>query len=217
MEDDSPIDMPESQKLVINASKPKVPRKDEKKILQIGSTSIIPLKGSAGEKFVLNTEDDASDRDEAEASDDDMMDEEDELLTRMGKITSGPPTARPVIQLKAKEASPDPADSESKEKPEQEKKGIKDEKTKAEESELDEDDDLKDGALKLEESDPESETPANEKEQENVQNKPAAEKSPLPSNAEDKRNPTEKAAVKDEKPCDTKTDPKAESRPSIKQ
>ena len=54
---------------------PKV-KKEKKKVLQIGSTSIIPLKSASS--FSL---DDDSDKDEAEASDDDMVVEEEESST----------------------------------------------------------------------------------------------------------------------------------------
>jgi len=56
----------------------KAKRKSKKGPLTIGSTTIIPLKGSGGPETDIRytLEDDGSDRDEAEASDDDMEDEE---------------------------------------------------------------------------------------------------------------------------------------------
>ena len=50
--------------------------------MQIGSTSIIPLKGAAGSGLLekLGLDDDQSDRDEADASDDDIFNPDDEEL-----------------------------------------------------------------------------------------------------------------------------------------
>jgi len=70
-EDGSPCETPPPRE-----RKPK--RKSRKGPLTIGSTTIIPLKGSGGPEADIRytLEDDGSDRDEAEASDDDMEDEE---------------------------------------------------------------------------------------------------------------------------------------------
>ena len=55
-------------------------RKQVKKPMTIGSTTIIPLKGrQGGEGIRYALEDEISDRDEAEASEDDMDDEEEDV------------------------------------------------------------------------------------------------------------------------------------------
>ena len=76
MDDDSVIDTPESQKAIPKNKKGGGIKKKDKKVLQIGSTSIIPLRGGADCTERLLLDGDSSDRDEAEASDDDMMDED---------------------------------------------------------------------------------------------------------------------------------------------
>lgn len=65
---------PVEEDVNVEKSVPKTPQQEPKrKIMQIGSTSIIPLK-SGSSSFSI---DDDSDRDEAEADDDDMVVEED--------------------------------------------------------------------------------------------------------------------------------------------
>jgi len=89
-EDGAPCDLPPGQ--VRGRSKQK--KKNVKKPLTIGSTTIIPLKGRQGEGSINYTlEEDMSDRDEAEASDEDMDDETDEDLGSKKEETAGPKTA----------------------------------------------------------------------------------------------------------------------------
>lgn len=71
MEDNSPVEQPHYQKRTKKArdaksTLPKV-KEETKKVMQIGSTSIIPLKGTEGAERLLLDEN-LSDRDEAEAS-----------------------------------------------------------------------------------------------------------------------------------------------------
>ena len=125
MEDDSPVDTPESQTLTkSNKPKKKTEETGAKRILQIGSTSIIPLKGglTSADKIFLG-DDDASDRDEADASDDDMMDEEDSPFSFK---------KAPNTPAKTKSRSPTPPkDKEPEKKPEEAKSGGKSEENKS--------------------------------------------------------------------------------------
>ena len=79
------IDEPASQKRALNAQqqrKKRRPKDGAKRVMQIGSTSIIPLKGAVGSGLLekLGLDDDQSDRDEADASDDDIFNPDDEEL-----------------------------------------------------------------------------------------------------------------------------------------
>ena len=93
MEDDSEIAVPESQMAVSkNKEDGSDPESRKKKVMTIGSTSIIPLKGAAGaapgevsSSILCGGRDSDSDRDEAEASDDDMIDEVDDNGRGVGR------------------------------------------------------------------------------------------------------------------------------------
>jgi hypothetical protein len=99
MKDDSEMELPESQKMsaVKKDKKVLLQRKKNaavadsvKKVLTIGSTSIIPLKsGEVSVDRLPSFREDDSDRDEADASDEDMMDEDDSYA----KKASLPPLA----------------------------------------------------------------------------------------------------------------------------
>ena len=110
MEDDSEIAMPETAATTTavnskSGNKGEEESKQKKKVMTIGSTSIIPLKGADGiSSSILCGRDSDSDRDEAEASDDDMMDEVDDR----GRLGGSGGSSKPGSKRGSRVASPDP-------------------------------------------------------------------------------------------------------------
>ena len=122
------VEVPESQ---VRAAAAQVQRKKRrrdgggqvttKRVLTIGSTSIIPLQHGKGGLALdkIHLDDDSSDRDEAEASDDDLLDEAEEfsLLKRNG-----------ITLKEQKKESPESQESEETEKKKDASAQAKDEK-----------------------------------------------------------------------------------------